>query len=202
MTTSLKEWNKQVFGNLFKKKRRILNRIVGIQKVPSYGENPFLEDLEENRAKKLESILDQEELMWLQKSKQQWIVDGDRNTHYYHTKTATRRRKNRIVKLRKDNGAWCEDPEEIKMLAMEFYRNLYIEKNNENLLLKTSLTYPQMDEQHKLALIDTPSCLDIYKAVASIGSLKAPREDGFPAIFFKENWQVVKDSFTRFVISL
>ncbi|XP_015934914.3 uncharacterized protein LOC107461000 [Arachis duranensis] len=37
----LSKWNKEVFGNIFKTKRRLLNRINGIQKSISYGKNPF-----------------------------------------------------------------------------------------------------------------------------------------------------------------
>ncbi|XP_072058201.1 uncharacterized protein [Arachis hypogaea] len=99
LAVNLKKWNNDVFGNVFKRKRRVLNRINGIQKASTYGRNPFLEDLEQQLVTELEEILNQEEILWLQKSRQNWIVDGDRNTRYYHTKTAIRKKKNRILKL-------------------------------------------------------------------------------------------------------
>ncbi|RYR49330.1 hypothetical protein Ahy_A07g035788 [Arachis hypogaea] len=125
ITEKLQNWNNDVFGNLFKRKRRILNSITRIQNVHSYGRSPLLDDLEKELSGELATVLDQEELLWLQKSRQQWIVDGDRNTHFYHIKIAMRRRKNRIVKLRKGDGTWYEDAKEVKSAAMELFHNLY-----------------------------------------------------------------------------
>ncbi|KAL4361200.1 hypothetical protein GQ457_04G029180 [Hibiscus cannabinus] len=39
----------------------------------------------------LESILDQEELLWKQKSRSDWIRFGDRNTKYYHAKAQNKK---------------------------------------------------------------------------------------------------------------
>ncbi|XP_029148790.1 uncharacterized protein [Arachis hypogaea] len=192
----LQKWNKDVFGNLFRRKRRILNRIAGIQNAHSYGCNPFLDDLEKELSRELATILDQEKLLLLQNSRQQWIVDGDINTHFYHTKTTMRRRKNRIVKLRKGDGTWNEDAEEVKSAATEFFHNLYKKECPDHASLETDLTYPPTEEHHRLALSHPPTSIKIYKALNSIGSLKAPGEDGFPAYFFKDNWDLIKVSFT------
>lgn len=43
---ALLDWNKNVFGNIHKKKKELLARINGIQGASSYGHNPFLDDLE------------------------------------------------------------------------------------------------------------------------------------------------------------
>lgn len=50
----------------------------------------------------LEEVLTQEELLWQQKSIQDWIMHGDRNTSYFHQKTINRRRHNRIEAIKND----------------------------------------------------------------------------------------------------
>lgn len=87
--STLPGWNKRVFGNIHyrKKKKRLKARINGIQRAASYGRNLFLDKLEMELQKDLEEVLEQEEVLWFQKSCASWIRNGDRNTRYYHTKT-------------------------------------------------------------------------------------------------------------------
>ncbi|RYQ95391.1 uncharacterized protein [Arachis hypogaea] len=114
LKNDLLKWNKDIFGNIFKANRTILNRITGIQRSASYGNNPFLEELEQKLNKELNDILDREKTFWMQKSRQNWIIEGDRNTRYYHTKTIVRRGKNKILKLRDTNENWIEDEDTLK----------------------------------------------------------------------------------------
>ncbi|KAF7831394.1 uncharacterized protein G2W53_013727 [Senna tora] len=54
LQNSLKTWNKDVFGDISKRKKRLLNRINGIQVAIDKKLNPFLEDLGRKLAKELE----------------------------------------------------------------------------------------------------------------------------------------------------
>ncbi|KAL4373767.1 hypothetical protein AHAS_Ahas05G0114700 [Arachis hypogaea] len=130
LSDDIRQWNRDVFGHLFKEKRTLLNRIAAIQNSPSYSTNPFLDDLEKEVSSELDIILDREEVFWLQRSRHQWIVDGDQNTCFYHTKTLIRRRKNCIVKLRSKDGAWIEDQKEMKGLGSNYFNELFKEGDN------------------------------------------------------------------------
>ncbi|XP_015950349.1 uncharacterized protein LOC107475230 [Arachis duranensis] len=202
LAVNLKKWNNDVFGNVFKRKRKVLNRINGIQKASTYGRNPFLKDLEQQLVTELEEILNQEETLCLQKSRQNWIVDRDRNTRYYHTKTAIRRKKNRILKLRKSDGQWCDQQERVMEMVMNFFKALYQEENGNCTFLNTIFTFPELRKDLKDVLSIPPSYTQIQKALFDIRSLKVLREDGFPALFYKENWNVIKGSFIPFILQL
>ncbi|KAL7238931.1 hypothetical protein ACSBR2_004930 [Camellia fascicularis] len=67
-------WNKNTFGNIFRRKMWLLGRIEGIQKSQSrvYAHNLFL--LEKELVKDYNTILYQEELFWFQKSMANWIT--------------------------------------------------------------------------------------------------------------------------------
>ena len=95
-------WNKEVFGNLFAKKRKILARIGGLQKALAFRPSAFLISLEKELSLEYTTILNQEEEFWALKSKIDWQILGDRNTAFYHIKTITRRKHNKIRHL-KDN---------------------------------------------------------------------------------------------------
>ncbi|KAL1310123.1 uncharacterized protein [Arachis hypogaea] len=66
---SLRIWNSNVFGDINKKKSRILRRLQGITNNISNGYNRFLEDLQGRLWAEYEETLAQEELLWFQKSR-------------------------------------------------------------------------------------------------------------------------------------
>ncbi|XP_057746094.1 uncharacterized protein LOC130965343 [Arachis stenosperma] len=195
----LQEWNKKSFGNIFKTKRRLLNRIEGIQRSNSYGRNLYLEDLEQKLNRELDDILDKEKSFWLQKSRENWIVDGDRNTRYYHTKTIVKRGKNRIMKLKGTDGEWIEEEEELGDHIINHFKNIY---QNEVMTVPFELKYyapPDFTNDDCRRFITPPNEEEVRKAIFSIGSLKAPGSDGFPALIYKSNWDNMKGKVQEFI---
>jgi hypothetical protein len=74
--------------------------------------------------KRLDEILYREELMWLQRSRVQWLREGGRNTSFLHRKASARSKKNRIRKLKRDNGTFAESQEEMKDRSRLFQESL------------------------------------------------------------------------------
>lgn len=66
-------WNSNVFGNIFKRKNRLLARIEGIQHALKTHHSNNLIQLECQLKKELEEVLTQEELLWYQRSRREWI---------------------------------------------------------------------------------------------------------------------------------
>lgn len=62
--TNLWTWNREVFGNIFKRKRRILARIGGIQKALEVRQSNHLTWLKADLRQELEEVLTQEEIIW------------------------------------------------------------------------------------------------------------------------------------------
>ncbi|XP_072080961.1 uncharacterized protein [Arachis hypogaea] len=197
----LLKWNKKIFGNIFKAKKRLLNRIAGIQRSNTYGVNPYLDKLEQELNKKLNDILDKEETFWMQKSRQEWIVEGDRNTRYYHTKTIIRRGKNRIQKLRNKEGNWIEEEEELKAHVLKHFQDLYQEQVNIIPIDNLSVLMPNFSTSDCRKLIAMPTKMEIRRAIFSIGSLKVPGSDGLPSLIYKNNWEIMKGKLCNFIYS-
>ena len=70
-------------------------------------------------------MLDDEELWLQQRSRVQWLGEGDRNTKYFHHRISERRRKNTIVGLWNDEGAWCESKESIVKIVIGYFENIF-----------------------------------------------------------------------------
>ncbi|KAF7836148.1 ribonuclease H [Senna tora] len=110
---SLRKWNRDTFGNIKKRKNTLLKRIKGIQEAQEKKYNPFLYKLGKTLSAELEQVLNQEEALWFQKARCQWIKDGFKQTqeigkylganliHGRHTKMKyshiTERIKNRLA---------------------------------------------------------------------------------------------------------
>ena len=97
-------WNKDIFGNIFKRKKELLARIGGIQRTLEKHHSRRLIELEIKLKRNLERVLTQEEVLGFQKSQREWIVCGDRNTAFSHQITVERHRRNRIGMIKNDLG--------------------------------------------------------------------------------------------------
>ena len=64
-----KKWNREVFGNLFACKKRVLARLSRVQKAMSNNPSDFLIQLEKNLTKEYKDIMQQEEEFWALKSR-------------------------------------------------------------------------------------------------------------------------------------
>jgi hypothetical protein len=74
---------------------------------------------------KLNSLLEQEEVMWRQRSRVQWLAAGDKNTRFFHLRASQRRRKKHITELVSSNGTVVTDGAVLGSMATEFYSDLY-----------------------------------------------------------------------------
>ena len=106
-------WDQEVFGNIFQRKRILMARINGIQAALEKYRSRGLMHLEARLRKELEMVMGQEEILWWQKSRKDWIMHGNMNTSFFHQKTIIRRRRNRIEAIQDNSGNWLYNEEEI-----------------------------------------------------------------------------------------
>jgi hypothetical protein len=76
-------FNKEIFGSIKNRKYSIERRLKGIQKALENIDSASLVYLEHQLQKEYDTILFQEELLWYQKSRDNWIKLGDRNTRFF-----------------------------------------------------------------------------------------------------------------------
>ncbi|KAL4353175.1 hypothetical protein GQ457_06G017320 [Hibiscus cannabinus] len=107
--SSSKVWNREVFGSLDKRKDILMRRLRGIERALEVHYRPSLVRLEAKLKRELDIVLDQEERFWHQKSRAEWITQGDRNTSYCHMVASARHKHNVIRMLRIDGGVWCDE---------------------------------------------------------------------------------------------
>ncbi|KAL2935128.1 hypothetical protein RDABS01_018246 [Bienertia sinuspersici] len=115
----LQAWSKNVFNNIFQKKKELMAQIGGIQRKQATNYERGLVKLEAKLRKELDNVLYQEEFLCYQKSQAECIQDGDRNTAFFHLSSILRRWRNKVVPIRNDDGTWLSDPEDVPRVVCD-----------------------------------------------------------------------------------
>ncbi|XVE55326.1 hypothetical protein DITRI_Ditri03aG0149800 [Diplodiscus trichospermus] len=82
-----KVWNKEVFENIFKRKRVFLARLNGIQMALERYNSDKLKNLENELLKELDEMMLQEDVFWNKKSIRDWTYLGNRNTAFFSSES-------------------------------------------------------------------------------------------------------------------
>ncbi|KAH9734521.1 putative ribonuclease H protein [Citrus sinensis] len=159
----LGNWNKDIFGNIFKGKKELLARIGGIQRFLEKRHSRSLSKLESKLKRDLEKVLTQEEVLWFQKSRREWIVCGDRNTAFFHQNSIERRRRNKVGMIKNDEGQWMHDEADIKADAVSYFCNLYTKEGGVHVQYPFTLDFPLIDNVVLNSLIRV-----VYKTITKM----------------------------------
>ncbi|KAK8627946.1 hypothetical protein V6N13_063661 [Hibiscus sabdariffa] len=97
----------------------------GLEKVNERSLVPLLTELEAKLKDELSKTLGQEEVLWFQRARTDWIKDGDRNTKYCHRISKAKQRQNLCLVLKIENGQWCSDQPLIRRKVVEFFKTVF-----------------------------------------------------------------------------
>ena len=141
----------------------------------------------------LELLLEQEEIIWVQRARANWLKHGDRNTSFFHQYASAQRRRNLVKGLVDDQGLRHEDIGEMNVMVRYYFANLFTSEVQE-------VDHGVLEDVNSRVTSDMNKILlapflreEVKKALFSIGDLKAPGPDGLHAIFFKQFWNMLGD---------
>lgn len=193
---ALIKWSKKEFPN----NRKTINDLL------AKFQDCFTGTWNEKRAKKARSlaneidvIWDREEKYWAQRSRVKWLACGDKNSKFFHMTTIQRRQRNKVVKLKRDDGQWTEDSSDIANSFSLFYSNLFSTKGPRD--YSEVLDYvQQIVDVNDNALLAAPVGMEEVKAaVFDLGALKAPGPDGYSGLFYHHAWNTVGSQVCKLV---
>ncbi|GJR68831.1 RNA-directed DNA polymerase, eukaryota, reverse transcriptase zinc-binding domain protein [Tanacetum coccineum] len=152
-------------GNVFEKVKVLKDELSKIQ--CNLDKDPTIAVLKEEEmvyySAYREAALDEEKLL-KQKTKIEWLRDGDFNSSYFHSVVKGRTSRNRIEMVLDDSGM---------------------------LMLHTCLFTKRLDADKAMELIKDVTNEEIKEAIFSIEDNKASGPDGFSSKFFKAAWMVI-----------
>lgn len=106
----------------------------------------------------------QKQILLRQKSRVDWLKEGDRNTKFFHLQTLNRRSRNRLSQLRLDDGSTVYGQQNIKNETVAYFHNLY-KSENPRLRAKLMGVIPRLvtDEENE-RFISMPEESEIKKS--------------------------------------
>jgi hypothetical protein len=84
----------------------------------------------------IHSFLEQEEVKWKQRAKENWMKFGDRNTKFFHARENQKNSRHRIDNILDQEGRQCSSQEEIEGTFINYFQSLF--KVGDNLEVDTS----------------------------------------------------------------
>ena len=70
-------------------------------------------------------LLEVKELLWKQRSRNNWMKGSDRNTRFFHTQASVRRQLNRVKGLFDNSSYWFSDTTNIERIAIQYFSSLF-----------------------------------------------------------------------------
>ncbi|KAL0008398.1 hypothetical protein SO802_009900 [Lithocarpus litseifolius] len=124
------------------------------------------------------------------------MIQGDRNTSFYHVTTLMRRKRNKIMSIKDYQGEWINDQEAIMVFIQDHFQNLFSSELSFSARQVSSHEGPcpclSNSEAHTLSLAMLDE--EIRHALWSLKPCKSPGPDGIHAGFYQRFWPIVSNS--------
>ncbi|GJR47914.1 RNA-directed DNA polymerase, eukaryota, reverse transcriptase zinc-binding domain protein [Tanacetum coccineum] len=146
--------------------------------------------------KKIQIDLDKdpnEEKVLKQKSKVDWLKEGDHNTTFFHNMLKGRKNKSIIVCVKDDLGNEFHDDDVAWKFVSHFQTFLGSCDEIFPIEMLEDLFVKKVDAESALHMVKEVSRDEIKIALFDIKDDKAPGPDGFTSKFFKASWDIMGD---------
>ncbi|XP_057986601.1 uncharacterized protein LOC131171150 [Hevea brasiliensis] len=185
---SLARWNTEVFcGN----KAKIKNLHLQLENLYNHPMEEGNREVEYKILSRLNELCKRDEAHWKQHSRISWLIEGDKNTRFFHLSTIQRRHRNSIVRLQQANGEWIDAEHHIKEEIVSYFQNLYSKSPTQGeedvISFLPKCVTPEMNNS-LLALVINE---EIKTVAFALGGSKALGPDGFSGLFYQQNWDTV-----------
>ncbi|KAG7595232.1 hypothetical protein ISN45_Aa01g039400 [Arabidopsis thaliana x Arabidopsis arenosa] len=138
----------------------------------------------------------EEETFWSQKSRQQWMHGGDKNSKFFHASVKACRGKQFLEKLKDINGNFQKGEASKGAIAEAYFTELFTSGDQRNYQDLFSDFIPKVTPGMNAVLIAPVSKKEIRDAVFAVKGSSAPGADGFNGFFFQKYWCIIGNQVT------
>ncbi|CAM8892645.1 unnamed protein product [Rhodiola kirilowii] len=190
----LSKWNAESFGKVGK---RIRDLKVELESVRLLERDMDTVAREADIVEKIDEWRLREEILWRQRSRADWLKEGDRNTSYFHAKATRRKKANTISRLQNEVGEWATDEKQMGDLIKSYFSNIFSTSKGqagEDHSHSFSNIQRRVTAEMSRKLCEPVTASEVQAAVFQMSPMKAPGPDGFHALFYQKYWHIIKDT--------
>jgi len=118
-------------------------------------------------------------------ARQRWLVDGDRNSRYFHLSAKARKQHSAIIRIKDDAGVWLDQLPLIQSKIINDFSARFSSGRPSHAINLSNLAQSGITAQENIDLTRPVTDNEIYQALFDMDPHKAPRPDGFGASFIK-----------------
>ena len=197
--SKLREWSHKRFGEFAKEMRACKQQMGELMEAEQTTETlQKMRDID-SRMDELES---REEIFWKQRSRQDWLCHGDRNTQFFHSKAKQRERRNNISRLKDAAGAIHEDEESIAEVLVNHFQEMFCANSETDMDPIIGKVQRSISEEMCRMLAAPFRREEILDALKQMHPMKAPGPDGMCALFYQKFWNTIGDDMTDIVMKM
>ncbi|KAK6164141.1 hypothetical protein DH2020_001005 [Rehmannia glutinosa] len=174
MGVSLHAWESRHFGNINSQLVKAREQLQKIQSLPSTDENNKASKIIEQ---KIHTLMKREETMWHQRSRVNWIKDGDKNTNFFHRIANGRQKRNSIDHIKCDDGTIVEDEHEVANVLTKYFSSLFTSTTDLNLARAIDALDPMVTDEDNELLNEPFTEMEIVVALKQMHPSKSPGPD-------------------------
>ncbi|KAI0494663.1 hypothetical protein KFK09_024805 [Dendrobium nobile] len=188
----IRYWNKNVFKNIFSNILEAEHKVLDMEDI--FEANPSEDNLSNlNQAKNLLSQLQvQEESFWKQKANTKFVMEGDRNTKFFHDIANKNKINNRINKIRDSNGILLENDDDISKSGVDFFLNMFNTNSVIEHVHNPSVIPNLITDADNFLLCQIPLENEILEVLKDMNCDATAGPDGFTTMFFQKSWEIIK----------
>jgi hypothetical protein len=189
-----KGWSINVEAELKKKKKALDVEYNALDiKTENSGLSRQERDKMSHVARELTKLWEKEEMKARQRARERNILEGDRNTRYFHAVANQRRRKTAIFSMEGPAGE-VNSTKEIIEVANQYYKGLFRYEPRPNLNIEENFfsVDERLREEEAMGLESRFTEEEIKKAVFESYADGAPGPYGLSFMFYQKFWEVIK----------
>ncbi|XP_028105122.1 uncharacterized protein LOC114304168 [Camellia sinensis] len=165
----------------------------------TYFDHPPLIVFTQDLVRDYNNILCQEELLWFQKSRANWITMGERNMRYFYISTTAKKMRMRVVTLKDYDGGWISDPIDFKNHVHNYFCNLFKKGTSITLSFGPDPLHPKISLENNRSLSKPISGKEVWEAIKSVKAFKVSGNDDIPSFFYHKHWDIVGPFVCKFI---
>lgn len=113
----------------------------------------------------IQVLKSKEETMWKQRSRVDWLREGDQNTMYFHCRANQRNKHNYILGLEDDFSNWIEDEGRMGGLVESYFTYIFTTSNRSGFDVVLNGVLPTMTEEINDGLFWPFTAEEVQKAL-------------------------------------